>query len=139
MLIAGLTRIPAFLFLVIPLGGAFSVLLYSRGSNRQRLTMGAGARLGAVTGLFSFAVYCLIAAAERGEIVNTARKALEEAAAKSSDPQAQTIVQMMMTPAGTATLLVLSAIIFLILFLVLSALGGAAGAAISQSNRREED
>src|SRR4051812_6512522 len=41
ILIAGLTKIPAFLFLVIPLGGAFSVLLYSRSSDQQKLTTGA--------------------------------------------------------------------------------------------------
>src|ERR1700756_4224385 len=64
ILIASITGMPAFLFLVIPLGGAFSVLLYSRGNNRQTITPGAGARLGAATGFFSFVFYSLKAAAE---------------------------------------------------------------------------
>jgi hypothetical protein len=144
ILVVSLTRMPALSLLVLPLGGAFSVLLYVRGNTKQRLTPGAGARLGAVTGLFSFAVYCLIAAAElssqRGEILATVRKALEEAAAKNPNAaQAQTVVQQLMTPAGIATLFVLAAIIFLIVFLVLSTLGGSVGAAIFQSGRREDE
>src|SRR5882757_7159903 len=59
ILVVSLTQMPALSLLVLPLGGAFSVLLYVRGNTKQRLTPGAGARLGAVTGLFSFAVYCL--------------------------------------------------------------------------------
>jgi hypothetical protein len=143
ILIASITQLPALALLVVPLGGAFSVLLYVRGNNKQPVSAGAGARLGAVTGLFSFAVYCLIAAAElssqRGEILNTVRKALEEAAAKNPNPQAQTVVQQMMTPAGIAMLLVLAAIIFLFTFLILSSLGGAAGAAMLKSGRPESD
>jgi hypothetical protein len=143
ILIASITQLPALALLVVPLGGAFSVLLYVRGNNKQLVSAGAGARLGAVTGLFSFAVYCLIAAAElssqRGEVLNTVRKALEEAAAKNPNPQAQTVVQQMMTPAGIAILLVLAAIIFLFTFLILSSLGGAAGAAMLKSGRPESD
>ncbi|MCU1308640.1 MAG: hypothetical protein JWN45_3335 [Acidobacteriaceae bacterium] len=143
ILIASITQLPALALLVVPFGGAFSVLLYVRGNNKQPVSAGAGARLGAVTGLFSFAVYCLIAAAElssqRGEVLNTVRKALEEAAAKNPNPQAQTVVQQMMTPAGIAILLVLAAIIFLFTFLILSSLGGAAGAAMLKSGRPESD
>src|SRR5207302_372311 len=53
ILIASITQLPALALLVVPLGGAFSVLLYVRGNNKQGVTAGAGARLGAVTGLFS--------------------------------------------------------------------------------------
>jgi hypothetical protein len=144
ILIASITQLPALALLVVPLGGAFSVLLYVRSNNKQPVSAGAGARLGAVTGLFSFAVYCLIAVAElsssqRGEILNTVRKSLEDAAAQSSDPQAHNLVQMIMTPAGIAMLLVLAAIIFLFIFLVLSSLGGAAGAAMLKRGRPGSD
>jgi hypothetical protein len=142
ILIASITQLPALALLVVPLGGAFSVLLYVRGNNKQSVTSGAGARLGAATGLFAFAAYCLIAIAElssqRGELLNSVRKALDEAAAKNPNPQAQIIVQQMMTPAGIATLLVLAAIIFLLIFLILSSLGGAAGAAALRRGHESE-
>jgi hypothetical protein len=143
ILVASITQLPALALLVVPLGGAFSVLLYVRGNNKQPVSGGAGARLGAVTGLFSFLVYCLIAAAElssqRGEVLNTVRKALDEAAAQSADPQAHNLVQMMMTPSGIAMLFVLAAIIFLFIFLILSSLGGAAGAAMLKRGRPGSD
>jgi hypothetical protein len=143
ILIAGLTRMPAFLFLVIPLGGAFSVLLYSRGNDRQKLTTGAGARLGAVTGFFTFVFYSLKPAAEfslhREEILDLVRKALQEAVARSSDPQAQTVAQQLMTPTGLITIFICVVIILFVVFIALSSVGGAAGAAISQNSRGEED
>jgi hypothetical protein len=142
ILVVSATQVPALSLLVVPFGGAFSVLLYVRGS-KQSITAGAGARLGAVTGFFSFAVYGLIAAAEltsqRGELLNTVRKALQDAAAKNPNPQAQTIVEQMMTPAGIATLLTLAAIIFLFTFLILSSLGGSLGATLLKNSGTRQD
>ena len=143
VLVVTVTQVPALSLLVLPLGGALSVFLYSRGDNRGRITAGHGARLGAVTGLFAFIVYGVIVTAEmsakRGELLDMLRKTLQEAAARNPNPQAQEMVQQIMTPAGLATLMALTAVIFLFTFLVLSSLGGSVGAAIVNSTRQEDE
>jgi len=143
VLVVTVTQVPALSLLVLPLGGALSVVLYSRGDKRGRIPAGHGARLGAVTGLFAFIVYGLIVTAEmsakRGELLDMLRKTLQEAAARNPNPQAQEMVQQIMTPAGLATLLALTAVIFFFTFLVLSSLGGSVGAAIVNSTRHDDE
>jgi hypothetical protein len=143
ILVVTLTQVPVLSLLVLPLGGALSVILYSRGNHKGRITAGQGARLGAVTGFFAFIVYALVVTAEmsskRAEVLAMLRKTLEETAARNPNPEAQAMVQQLMTPAGLATMLVLAAIVFFFTFLVLSSLGGSVGAALVQSRGHDDD
>ncbi|MCU1285133.1 MAG: hypothetical protein JWO13_1483 [Acidobacteriales bacterium] len=138
--VVAVTQLPALSLLVVPTGGAFCASLYSR---RQQLTSAQGARLGAVTGLFSYFIFAVIVGIEmiyqRDEMFATLQKALKEAAANNPNPQAEVLVQQFMTPAGMATLLTVSAVIFLFIFLLLGALGGSAGAAMSRSAHPDQD
>jgi hypothetical protein len=142
-LVVAITQLPALSLLVVPTGGAFCAFLYSRRAQAHQLTPAQGARLGAVTGLFSYFIFGAIVAIEmvyqRDEMFAMMQKALKEAAARNPNPQAEAMVQQFMTPAGMATILTLSAVIFLFVFLLLGALGGSAGAAMSRSSHPEHD
>jgi hypothetical protein len=126
-------RLPILIFLAIPLGGWFASYLYSR---VLPLTAGIGARIGAVTGLIAFGFYAAITSLamlfQRDQLLNEIKRAMTEAAKSNPDPQAQQIVQKLMTPEGVAILITLGAIIMLFMFLILSSIGGAIGGAASK-------
>lgn len=128
-----LLRVPLLIFLAIPAGGWFAAYLYSRS---LPVTGGIGARIGAVTGLIAYVFYALITAAamvfQRERLLDEVKRAMTEAASRNPDPQAQQIVQKMMTPEGIAVLITLGAIVMLFMFLILSSVGGAIGGATSK-------
>ena len=132
--ILALTKSAFSLLIVIPLGGVFSVWLYARGKDPNEIAAGTGARVGAVTGLFSYLIYGIIVAAQvssqKGMIEETMRKAIEQAVARNPNPQTQAMMNQIMTPEGIATILAVSAVIFLFVFLIFGALGGSVGAAM---------
>jgi hypothetical protein len=133
-LISAFSRSPVLAFLALPLGGWFAVYLYSRRAT-GRVTAGMGARLGAVTGFFIFAIGFAISAVgvitDRDEVFRLMQQGMKEAAASNPSPQADALIQQISTPTGMMTVLLLAAVLFLFLSLILCALGGAAGAAIS--------
>lgn len=137
-LISAFTRSPALAFLALPLGGWFAVYLYSRRAPGP-VTAGMGARLGAVTGFFIFAIGFAISAlgvmTDRDEVFRLMQKGMKEAAAANPSPQADALIQQISTPSGMMTILLLAAVLFLFLSLILCALGGAAGAAIANKQR----
>jgi di/tricarboxylate transporter len=55
-------------------------------------------------------------------------ESIQQAAARSSDPQAQQAVEFFKTPQGLVTSLIVAAIFMFVAFIVLSAAGGAVGA-----------
>ena len=137
MLLLGLLSISQsaiFVFLALPLGGILSLLLYARGKDPAQIVMGTGVRIGAVTGLFSFLIYGIILAAQftsqGASARETIRKAIEQAVARNPNPQAQAMMNQIMTPEGIATLITITLIIFLFVFLIFGAIGGSVGAAI---------
>jgi len=141
--ILALTKSAFFLLVVIPLGGIISVWLYARGKDPSEIVAGTGARVGAVTGLFSYLIYGIIVAAQissqKGIIEETMRKAIEQAVARNPNPETQAMMNQIMTPEGIATILAVSAVIFLFVFLIFGALGGSVGAAMVRRNRHDPD
>ncbi len=145
MLLLGLLAISPselFVFLVLPLGGMFSVGLYARGKDRSEIVVGTGVRIGAVTGLFTFVIYGIIVAAQftaqNGMARETMRKAIEQAMARNPNPQAQALMNQIMTPEGIATLLTVTAVIFLFVFLIFGAVGGSVGAALLRKRQSSQ-
>jgi hypothetical protein len=138
-----LTIIPVATFgLGMFMGGALSVILYRRRKFMADITPGMGARLGIVSGLFGFAILTVPLALgtaffHMGDELRARMVVMvEQAAARSSDPQMQQIVEMVKTPDGSALFLSVGLILTFVAFVVVCGLGGAAGAALLRRKQR---
>ena len=138
-----LTVIPVATFgLGMFIGGALSVVLYRRRRFMADVTPGMGARLGIVSGLFGFAILTVplavgLAFFHMGDELRARMVVMvEQAAARSSDPQMQQIVEMVKTPDGSALFLSVGLILTFVAFVVVCGLGGAAGAALLRRKQR---
>jgi hypothetical protein len=132
----------AAILMIIPLGasvglgmlaaGFLSVLFYRRRVPSANPRPGTGARLGAVSGALAFVFFGLLTALFRagGEFRSALGQAVEQAAARNSDPQAQQLFEYLKTPQGLDLVLIMGVIMMLIVFLMVSSLGGAIGAAM---------
>lgn len=127
----------------IAAAGALAVRIYRQRSGHAALMPGAGARIGAVSGVFGFGFFCVLVAIGtailgRGSQLKTAVLAsLDQAAARSQDPQAQAAIEKLRTPEGWIFFLVFGLVFFFILFVGLSSLGGALAASMSRSKRKD--
>lgn len=116
--------------------GGLAVVFYHRRSPASLVTPGIGARVGALGGLFGFAIFSIFAAIEvvvfhGGGALRTAMlEAVQQSATRSSDPQAQQMVDYLKSPAGLALMMGLGLALVFVVFLVLSSLGGAMGSAM---------
>ena len=142
----------AAILMAIPLGASFglgmlaagflSVLFYRRRVFHANLTSGLGMRLGALSGLFGFGIFAAFSALETaifrsgGELRAALVLAVEQAASRNADPQAQQMLQYLKTPQGLAVVMVLGLIVTFFLFLILSSLGGVLGAVTLRRKER---
>lgn len=116
--------------------GALAVLLYRRRYPSASLTPGTGARLGALSGILGSAMFAIFAALEMavsrtgGQLRATLLEAVQQSASRSSDPQAQELLQWFKTPQGLTLIMVLGLIVMFVVFLIFSSLGGALGAVL---------
>jgi hypothetical protein len=122
--------------LMVPLlaamgAGFLAVNLYRRSNVAWVVTARSGAKLGAVCGILFFAIAALLETVAM-EVLHTGNQlrekvidALQQASARSSDPQVQAAFEQFKTPQGIALMLVLGVIV---LFLVSVASGSLAGA-----------
>ena len=131
-----ITPLGASLGLGMLAAGFLAVLLYRRRAPSANLRAGMGAKLGAVSGAIGFALFGILTAIETavlhngGELRAQMLKAIEQAAARNSEPQAQQMLQYMKSPEGLALMMVLGLAFMFVIFLIFSSLGGAVGAAI---------
>ena len=113
-------------------GGFLSVALYRR-RRLGTVTAGMGARLGLVSGGLGFAIFSIIRGAgivlfHTGPGLHAEMlQALDQAAARNPDPQAQAILQYFKSPEGLALVIALALVATFISFLLLSTLGGLLG------------
>lgn len=113
-------------------GGFLSVALYRR-RRPGTITAGMGARLGLVTGGLGFAMFSIIRGAGILIFHTGARlhqemlQALDQAAARNPDPQAQAVLQYFKSPEGLTLVIALALVATFISFLLLSTLGGVLG------------
>jgi len=148
---AALAGLIAAFLMFIPLGafglgmlaaGVLCVLFYRRRNPLTNLTPGMGARLGLVSGTLGFGIFAVFSAVGTlifhtgGQLRAAMLEAIEQSAARSSDPQAQQIIQYLKTPPGLALMMGLSLAVVLVAFLILSSLGGAVGAAMMRRKDR---
>lgn len=142
---AALAGLIAAFLMFIPLGafgvsmlaaGSLAVLFYHRRNPARLVTPGIGARVGALGGMLGFAIFAVFAAIEvvvfhgGGALRAAMLEAIQQSAARTSDPQAQQMVEYLKSPAGMALMMGLGLALVFLLFLVLSSLGGAVGAAL---------
>ncbi len=148
---AGLAGLIAAVLMFIPLGafglgmiaaGVLSVLFYRRRKPASNLTPAMGARLGAVSGTLGFGIFAVFSAVgtlvfhSGGQLRAALLEAVEQSAARSSDPQAQQVIEYLKTPPGLALMMGLGLAFVLVAFLILSSLGGAVGAAMMRRKDR---
>jgi hypothetical protein len=148
---AALAGLIAAFLMFIPLGafglgmiaaGVLSVLFYRRRNPASNLTPAMGARLGAVSGTLGFGIFAIFSALgtllfhSGGELRASLLEAVEQSAARSSDPQAQQVIEYLKTPPGLALMMGLALAVVLVAFLILSSLGGAVGAAMMRRKDR---
>jgi hypothetical protein len=125
----------------IAAAGALAVHIYRHRSAHSPLTPGAGARIGAVSGVFGFGFFCVLAAVGTALFGGGAQlkaallASLEQAAARSQDPQAHAALEKLRTPEGLIIVLAFSLAFIFFVFVALSSLGGALAASMSRNRR----
>lgn len=142
---AALAGLIAAVLMFIPLGafglgmiaaGVLAVLFYRRRHPFGTLTPGVGARLGVVSGIFGFAIFAVFTAIEvlvfhsGGQLRATLLEAVQQSASRTSDPQAQQILDYLKSPPGLALVMGMGLAVMFAAFLILSSLGGALGAVL---------
>jgi hypothetical protein len=123
------------------LGGAMCVGLYRRRLPLARITSSMGARLGAVAGLFGFAVYAvvqsiLLLAAPNDELRQALHDAIQQAIKQNPDPKAQEMAKALLTPEGTAFIVVLVMLALLAMFLIFGVIGGSLWASLQKRDQK---
>lgn len=117
----------------IAAAGALAVYFYRRKARPDPMSIGAGARIGAISGLFGFAFFCLLVASavalSHGTDIKAALLAsLQQAAGRTQDPDMKAVMEKFKTPEGLMSFLSFFAVFIGTLFIGLSALGGALAA-----------
>jgi zinc-ribbon domain len=129
-------------FVLIFGAGALAVPLSRRFNSATIITAGAGARLGAVTGVLCFGMLValwavVVAVSHKGEeFRNTLLEGIQQAAARTTDPQALAVFAYLRTPAGLAVMMLFTAVVLFFTSIALASLGGAlSGALFGRRNR----
>jgi hypothetical protein len=149
---AALAGLIAAVMMLIPVGafglgmlaaGALSVMFYRRRNPVANVTPGAGARLGALSGILGFGIFAIFTAIEMlvfrsgGQLRDALLQAIQQSAARSSDPQAQQVLEYLKSPQGLALMMVLGFVMMGLAFLIFSSLGGALAAVLLRRKDRD--
>lgn len=114
--------------------GFLSVFLYHRRTG-QLLNIRAGARLGWITGVFSFAIITVLFTISMIAIIHSSGglAAVYQEQLKSmsiQDPNMEQAVKLFQSPSGMATVIIFTLILFFTIIISLCTAGGALGAKI---------
>jgi hypothetical protein len=116
--------------------GFLAVIFYRQGSPGASIRPGTGARLGALSGLLCFAMASIIEALrvlvlhQGAEIRQALLTAVNQAAARTSDPQALAVFERFKSPDGLEFLMIFGLLFGLVAAIVLAAISGAVGGAV---------
>ena len=126
--------------------GALSVALYQRRMPGTMVTPGMGMKLGALAGAFAFMINAVVTTLSfvffrsSSDLRRAMQEQMEKQIASNPDPKAQElghrIVDLMTTPQGVATLIVVGLMVMAVMFVLFCSAGGALGA--SMFGRRRE-
>lgn len=136
IVIAVASLLPLASFLLWPLAaGALAIVLYMRRRPENSITSGMGARVGAIAGLFGFVAFAIMMAVSViGSRGSQFREALQQmmmqAAARNPNPEAQAVMQRMMSPQGIGLIVAFVFVVLLVMFIGFGAAGGAIGATL---------
>jgi hypothetical protein len=148
---AALAGLIAAVLMFIPLGafglgmiaaGVLAVLFYRRRNPGASLSPGMGARLGALSGMLGFGIFAIFTSIEvlifhsGGQLRAALLEAVQQSAARASDPQAQQVLDYLKSPPGLALVMILGLALMFVVFLILSSLGGALGATLLRHRNR---
>lgn len=123
-------------WLGILMAGFLSVYFYRRRNPLVRPTLKLGARLGALSGAFGFAIVAIAASTATAighsgeELHRLTLKTLQERMSRSPDPGMQPLLDLYATRQGFIIIMILVSIIVFLLFLAVSSIGGVIGAAL---------
>lgn len=129
--------------LVAMLGAGFlTVILYRHRNPAWEANARFGAQLGALTALISSGVIAIFSAIAfavlqaGGQVRDQALQALQQAVARSNDPQMQATLDLLKKPEGLGAKLALAAVGFFVVSVVAGAIAGAlTGAFLGRKNR----
>lgn len=123
--------------------GFLAVIFFRQGRPEAEIRPGTGARLGALSGLICFALASVFEAAavlllhKGGEIRQALLTAINQAAARSGDPQAVAMMERFKTPEGLELLMVFGILFGLVAAIVVATLSGAAAGAVLGPRRKQ--
>jgi hypothetical protein len=120
-------------FLAMLGAGFLAVVIYRRRAAGALVKASTGAQLGAVSGMFSFGMAAIVEAVavavfrSGAQVREKMLGAIQQAASRTNDPQAQAVFDYFKSPAGMALMMVFVLIFALVSFIVLGGIGGALG------------
>ena len=126
----------------ILVAGAVSVALYRRKNPNLNLTPGMGAKIGAVSGALGFCVamigmaVAVVGFHAAGSLRQAFLDALQQAADRSSSPEAQQALELFKTPEGFTVMLVAGGLMTFLAFLLFAGLGGTLAALLLRRKDR---
>lgn len=126
-------------------GGFLAVVFYRKRNPLVRLTSGLGARLGAMSGAIAYGILVLLLAISvtlfhaGGKLREAMMQAIQQAVARSSDPQATQMLEWFRTPQGMAVLLIAGIIFAFLFFVAISSIGGALGAVMLRNKEQRPE
>jgi hypothetical protein len=126
-------------FLAVVGAGFLAVGFYRRRNPGVLIKAGAGARLGAVSGLLCFGMSAVLEAIfHKGTVLRDKMlEAIQQAASHTTDPQAVAMLGYLKSPAGMTLMIAFVLVFAFIAFVALSSLGGALGGILlGRANRR---
>jgi hypothetical protein len=136
--------VPPISFFLWPVAaGALAVMLYLRRRADLSMTPGLGARVGAIAGLFGFLSFIILMAIDlivlRGgsKLRQAMEQVIQQSAARNPSPEAQAMMQRLLSPEGVAVMVTVVLVIFLACFVGFGAVGGAIGAKLLKRKGRE--
>ncbi len=122
--------------------GFLAVVFYRLGSPEASIRPSAGARLGALSGLICFALASIVEAVavlalhKGAEIRQALLTTINQAAARTSDPQALAMFERFKSPEGLEALMIFGILFGLVAGVMLAALTGALGGAVLRPRRK---
>lgn len=129
----GIYTTPVWIFLWLFAAGFVAVYIYRRRTG-QTLSVRSGARLGWITGIFSFTIATILLAvvalslADSGGITGLWKQQLD--ARGAADPNVKQAIEALQSPEGTLTLLLFTVLMMFFLFTLVPTLGAAFGAKV---------
>jgi len=135
----------AALIMIVPLGafgfgmlagGWLVVVLYRRRVPNALITPGMGAKLGAASGAIGYGILIVLLALSLvflhtgTDLRQALTQAIQQAIARSSDPEAKQALEALKSPQGMTIVLVFAFILMFCIYLIVSSIGGALSAVL---------